>query len=330
MKSHVGVFATVGILAACPGYAVELIMKDPGSGWSGMAQIASNGEVPANGGGGASEPPDSTRTSGSEPSLTSAWFARSDAAKEAQPHWMTPIVTVTPRLEQEVRYDQLWQSKPGGVNLSNYGLNKGLELIPTLNSEIILGVPGYQVTTNAPNFRKVPGAGVQGWNDETFLYKYRLLSANEESGNYIVTGFMGLSVPTGDSPLSSGHYAFTPTLAAGKGWGNRDEGFDIQSTLAMTVPDRDMSQLGEPIVWNTAFQGHLWRYWWPEFETQYTHFSGGINNGKNQIVLTPGLVLGRYEWIDRLHFVIGLGYQKAVGGFQTFNNGWQMTVRTPF
>ncbi len=31
------------------------------------------------------------------------WFATSEAAKEAQPHWMTPVVTVTPRLEQEIR-----------------------------------------------------------------------------------------------------------------------------------------------------------------------------------------------------------------------------------
>src|SRR5579859_249829 len=31
------------------------------------------------------------------------WFVRSDAAKASQPHWMTPLVTVTPRLEQEVR-----------------------------------------------------------------------------------------------------------------------------------------------------------------------------------------------------------------------------------
>src|SRR5438309_842053 len=29
-----------------------------------------------------------------------------NAAKESQPHWMTPVVTVTPRLEQEFRYDQ--------------------------------------------------------------------------------------------------------------------------------------------------------------------------------------------------------------------------------
>ncbi len=253
-----------------------------------------------------------------------SWFAISDAAKESQPHWMTPIVTVTPRLEQEFRYDQLSQAKSGGVGISNYGLNKGLELIPTANSEIIIGVPGYQVTSH-PN-----GTSTRGWADETLLFKYRMRSANEEQGNYIVTGFMGLSLPTGDPNLTTGHYAYTATIAVGKGWGTRESGFDVQSTLAMTVPDRDMAHLGEPIVWNTAFQGHFSTYWWPELETQYTHFSGGPNDGKNQTVLTPGLILGRYELVERMKFVIGLGYQKAVGGFQTFNNGWQMTARTPF
>ncbi|MDE2342634.1 MAG: hypothetical protein KGL63_04455, partial [Betaproteobacteria bacterium] len=75
------------------------------------------------------------------------WFGRSDAAKESQPHWMTPVVTVTPRLEQEYRYDQLQQYKSGGAQSSNYGLNKGLELITSANTELIVGQPGYVVNS---------------------------------------------------------------------------------------------------------------------------------------------------------------------------------------
>lgn len=59
------------------------------------------------------------------------WFERSDRAKETQPHWITPLVTVTPRLEQEFRYDQIWQRRHGNVDFTNYGGGKGLELIPT-------------------------------------------------------------------------------------------------------------------------------------------------------------------------------------------------------
>ena len=33
------------------------------------------------------------------------WLANVSSTQEAQPHWMTPLVTVTPRLEQEYRFD---------------------------------------------------------------------------------------------------------------------------------------------------------------------------------------------------------------------------------
>lgn len=35
------------------------------------------------------------------------WFARVDKTKDEQPHWVTPLATTTPRLEEEYRYDQL-------------------------------------------------------------------------------------------------------------------------------------------------------------------------------------------------------------------------------
>src|SRR5207249_1708030 len=72
------------------------------------------------------------------------WFSRSDKSKEEQPHWMTPILTVTPRLEQEVRFDVSWQTQTNGGGQANYGAQKGLELIPTENTEIIIGLPSYQ------------------------------------------------------------------------------------------------------------------------------------------------------------------------------------------
>jgi hypothetical protein len=49
-----------------------------------------------------------------------SWFRRSDQAKADEPHWMTPLVTVTPRLEQEFRSDFLVQRTPGG-NVVNFG-----------------------------------------------------------------------------------------------------------------------------------------------------------------------------------------------------------------
>ena len=40
--------------------------------------------------------------------------------KDELPHWVTPLATTTPRLEEEYRYDQLWQMNPKGVATDTY------------------------------------------------------------------------------------------------------------------------------------------------------------------------------------------------------------------
>ncbi len=158
----------------------------------------------------------------------SDWFVRVSKIQAEQPHWVAPLVTVTPRLEEELRYDQMWENLPGGHRLTSYGGGggKGLELIPAQNVEIIAGVPSWQTQATSP--RK------DGWTDESFLLKYRLLSANEQAGNYIVTAFMGLTVPNGSDNTTSHHFAYSPAIAFGKGWGD----FDFQSTLGGHIHTR--------------------------------------------------------------------------------------------
>src|SRR5579871_3596364 len=104
------------------------------------------------------------------------WFARVDKTKNEQPPWITPIATTTPRLEEEFRYDQLWQTNNQGITTNNYDGGKGLELIPFEKAEVIVNVPPY-LTHNNP-------AVHDGFGDTAFLVKYRLLSANEERGGY--------------------------------------------------------------------------------------------------------------------------------------------------
>jgi hypothetical protein len=72
-----------------------------------------------------------------------AWLQRSDQAKADQPHWMTPLATVTPRLEQEFRTDFLVEQMPTGDDLVNFGNTKGLELIPYERVELLFNVPPY-------------------------------------------------------------------------------------------------------------------------------------------------------------------------------------------
>src|SRR5271155_2039047 len=62
--------------------------------------------------------------------FVNSWLAMVSRTQAEQPHWITPLVTVTPRLEQEVRYDQYFQSAKNGLAIDNFGGGKGLELIP--------------------------------------------------------------------------------------------------------------------------------------------------------------------------------------------------------
>jgi len=255
------------------------------------------------------------------------WFTRVSRIQSEQPHWITPIVTVTPRLEEEFRYDQYWQQLPHGQAIDNFGAGKGLELIPWEDIEVILGIPAWIAHNGAiqhPEGKEKPPS--DGWADETFLIKYRLLSANEENGNYIVTAFMGFSAPTGEHGNSSRHGVFTPTIAFGKGWGD----FDIQGTAGISLPDGGLQRLGMPVAWNTTFQYRLFKILWPEFEVNYTWWPNGEREGQTQVFLTPGLVVGRIPIHDRVGLTVGLGYQVAATYHPAYNHSVILTGRIPF
>jgi len=255
------------------------------------------------------------------------WQARATRIQSEQPHWVTPLATTTPRLEQEFRYDQFWQANQNGQATDNFGGSKGLELIPFQSTEVILGIPPWIAHNGTPQEpTKKKKVTTDGWGDQTFLLKYRLLSANEENGNYIVTAFMGFSAPTGDDGNSAGHGLFTPTIAAGKGFGD----FSVQSTLGITFPSGGEDRLGWPMAWNTEFQYHVFKYFWPEVETNYTWFAKGERTGQNQLFLTPALVLGRFPIRGRLGLTFGAGYQVAVTKNRSYNNAVILSLRVPF
>lgn len=248
------------------------------------------------------------------------WFARVSKTQAEQPHWITPLATVTPRLEEEFRYDQSWESLPGGNTRTIFGGGKGLEIIPAERIELIISVPAWQYQNSTPS--------KQGWADESFLLKYRLLSANEQQGNYILTAFMGFSVPTGSKAFTEDHYIVTPTIAFGKGWGD----FDFQSTLGVSLPDNGSAPdgYGMPIAFNTAFQYRLMKRFWPEVEVNYTSWPNGEHEGLNQVLITPGLVIGRIPIEGRLGLTIGMGYQVAVTDNPRYYNNLVLSVRLPF
>lgn len=247
------------------------------------------------------------------------WFKRVDKTQSEQPHWVTPIATVTPRLEEEYRYDIFWQTNNSGITSENYGGGKGAELIPAERIELIFVAPPAYIVHNNPAVR-------DGFGDWGFLVKYRILSSNEQHGNYILTAFLQTAFPTGQYKNGSTKAIITPTIAYGKGFGH----FDLQGTFGVALPTSDEAQIGRTYPWNNAFQYHLSRKFWPEAEVNYTHFQDGPNSGKTQVFLTPGLVIGRLHIWKRVALTVGGGFQIATTHFHTNNHNGIFSVRLPF
>lgn len=240
--------------------------------------------------------------------------SRADAS---QPHWIAPLFTTTPRLLEQLRYDVGIQPKQG-FDTTNFGSGKGLELIPIGNAEILISTPPY-LTHDKPGLH-------DGLGDMSFLLKYRMASGNEESGNYIVTAFLGASVPTGTYSNGATAAMITPTIAAGKGWGH----FDFQTTFGVAVPADHMDKLGTPLSHNVAFQYRVLGKFWPEVEVNSTFWDNGSLAGKKQVFVSPGLIAGKFHVWRRLGVTIGGGVQIPTTHFHTVDRTYLTSIRFPF
>ena len=247
----------------------------------------------------------------------SDWFQRSSRAESEQPHWAAPMFTVTPRLVQQFRYDMGWQSSNGFTN-ANYGSGRGLELVPVDRVELYVSAPPYITHTK-------PGLN-DGIGDMTVLFKYRAAAGDPENGNYVVTPMLVATLPTGTYTNGAKDALITPTLALGKGWGN----FDLQGTAGVTIPTGDRNVLGTPAALNATAQYHLLKYFWPEVEVNSTMWANGKNDGKKQVFLSPGLVVGKLRLWKRLGFAFGGGVQIAATQFHGYEHNWVTSVRFPF
>jgi hypothetical protein len=282
--------------------------------------------------------------SGGPVTFWTPWLDMVSATQAAQPHWMTPIITVTPRLEQEYRFDFYDQqnapaSSPNGngQHFYNYGAAKGLELIPAYNWEVILAPPAYETASG-------PKGAAEGWGDwAAFLVKYRFIAANEQNGNYILTAFLQASDPLGTPGRISNNVLYlAPTIAGGIGWGD----FDIQMTISEQFPVSaiaangnsaavNYANYGDPILWNTAFQYHFMQYFWPELEVNYEFWPNGEHQGLSQVLLTPGIIFGRFKiGMDSptrpVNLIVGVGYQVAVTPNPVIQNNFVLTGRITF
>lgn len=272
---------------------------------------------------------------GSAQAQDGSWWqryeARVSATQAEQPHWVTPLVTVTPRLEQEFRSDFVREINKTLHTTWIYGNGKGLEIIPERHIELLFNVPSF-VAHSA-------GSGdTDGFGDISFNSKYRFLARNEEHGNAIITAFFAASIPTGKNGNGSCCAVVTPTLAMGKGWGN----FALTTTAGGSLPITNAKGLGHTIAWNNVAQYRLAkegpaRFFWPEVELNSSFFEGGANDGKVTTYATPGVIIGRIPLSHdasgkpgRLGLTFGAGEQIAVTSFHMQNHLLVFTARMPF
>jgi hypothetical protein len=250
--------------------------------------------------------------------LFHAWLDLGEHVQATQPGWLSPLATTSGRLKQEFRYDIWDQPASGGSRSYQFGGNKGLELITSSRTQILIGVPTYTlVSPNGP-----PG----GFGDLPLMLKFRISSAERTEGNYLVTFLLAATAPTGSHRYGAGEAVVTPTMAFGKGWRR----FDVQSTLGVNLPAGDTAKLGRQLLWNTAFQYRAAWKLWPELEANSTFYTTGKNAGETQLFLTPGLGIGRAHLVGRFRLSSAVGVQIAATQFHSYNHRWMFSARVSF
>ena len=250
------------------------------------------------------------------------WQQRASATQALQPKWIVPVVSPYPMLIQVVRADFARQISPTHATTWNLGVTRGLNLIPFARTEVdILAPPFFEHDTKT----------FDGFGDFSVTGKYRILSANEKSGNYLLTAQVTATVPTGSYSNGATDATVTPSISGGKGFGK----FDGFVSVGGTLPTGNQKVIGRTIAANSVAQYHALKYLWPELEVNNTAFYGGSKDGKVQTFLTPGVLLGNYkphakDPTSRLGFVAGAGFQTAATQYHTYNHSLIFTGRILF
>jgi len=250
-----------------------------------------------------------------------SWEGRVNKTVVAQPAWPVPVVTPSSGLVQLARFDAVRQITSARTDTWNYGNNKGFNLIPWYKTEVDVALPSYIEHNSAAR----DGAG-----DWMTLIKYRFLAAGPNHGNYSLSASLTGTVPTGSYKNGSSDGSVAPTFYGGKGFRR----FDIQSSVAMTLPTGHTANTGRPVAWNTVAQYRATKLLWPELEFNSTFFRGGPNGGKIQAFVTPGIMINKIKFSresnNRLAFIFGGGMQIATSDFHSYNHAIVATGRISF
>jgi hypothetical protein len=121
-----------------------------------------------------------------------------------------------------------------------------------------------------------------------------------------VTAALAAQVPTGARPFTNDAFVITPTLAAGKGFGN----LNIQAATSLVIPTAHEDTIGTTWRINVAFQYQLGQIFWPEFEVNWAHWlDGSQRGGLDEVFLTVGALFGPFPIGGRVAIVVGGGFQ---------------------
>ena len=255
--------------------------------------------------------------------FASSWEQRVRTTSAGQPAWAVPGVTPSSGLVQLARVDVLHQYTSTHFVTWNDGNSKGFNLIPFYKTELDINLPPY-IQHDNPRVRD--GAG-----DFSMALKYRIFAGNEEHHNYSISAQVQGVGATGSYSNGLLRNQINPSLVAGKGFGK----FDVQSSVGGILPVGSVNKLGRTVVWNTVTQYKVGKIFWPELEVNENYYILGPNNGKNQVFMTPGLMISKIklrpeEPKNRLAVVVGGGMQIATSHFHSYNHGLVLTARMVF
>ena len=250
------------------------------------------------------------------------WQTRATRIQSQQPKWTVPVVSAYPMLIQVFRADFTRQISPTHVHTWNLDANRGLNLIPFSRTEFDVLLPPFLEHSDGT---------LDGFGDMSFQAKYRILSANEKHGNYLLSSQIVGVIPTGSHKNGATDASLNPTINGGKGWGR----FDVIANLGANLPTGNTATLGRTLTTATVAQYHVGKYLWPELEINTTRWYGSARDGNIQTFLTPGIVVGKFSFHPhdlkaRSGFVGGIAFQTAATTFHTYNHSLVFTSRYIF
>jgi hypothetical protein len=238
-----------------------------------------------------------------------------------QPTWPTPLAETDPRLTQYYRFAFSNQYTSAGTQTVNYGNARGGGIVAWNRFEFDFLPPTY-IQHNS--------TAADGFGDSTVFLKARIVSANAEHGNYILTASGSHTFATGSAKNGALTDCWLAQLAGGIGLTKR---IDVESALNGSLPTGKIATQGRTIGWNALAQAHLTPHTWLELENNATFYFAGSHDGKMQNFLTPAAfyIYKRKEWMPTHPYLVFCGgMQIATSSFHTYNHNTIAEMRVLF